>query len=76
MKTLIQSMEPSLIRSRHASDRVKEGCFVGVDETALITSVRKAGETIWKKIPEWDFMGRTAEQISPWAYPFIKVDEG
>jgi cytosine/adenosine deaminase-related metal-dependent hydrolase len=45
-----------------------EGGFVGVDEDALIASVQEAAETIWKKIPEWDFMGRTAEQISPWAY--------
>lgn len=55
---------------------VEKGGFAGVDEAALLAAVQEASETIWKKVPEWDFMGRTAEQISPWAYPLRSIDKG
>jgi hypothetical protein len=33
------------------------------------TLIQGGYEMIWAKIPEWDVMGRKAEEISPWAFP-------
>lgn len=47
--------------------------FVGVDEMDLLAKVQVEAETIWGKIPEWDFRGRRADEISPWAFPMRKA---
>jgi len=49
------------------------GRLVGVDETALLAQVQAEAERIWSKIPEWDFLGRRADEISPWAFPLRKA---
>jgi len=51
---------------------VEKGAFVGVDEQDLLAKVQAESENIWTKIPEWDFMGRKAEEISPWTFPLKK----
>jgi hypothetical protein len=43
--------------------------FLGVDEAEPLSTVQAEAEMIWAKIPEWDVMGRSAEEISPWAFP-------
>jgi 5-methylthioadenosine/S-adenosylhomocysteine deaminase len=48
---------------------VEGGRFLGVDEEDLLSKVQTEAEMIWGKIPEWDVMGRSAEEISPWAFP-------
>lgn len=52
---------------------VDRGAFVGVDEAALLAAVQEESEGIWSRYHEWDFMGRTADQVSPWAYPRRKM---
>jgi 5-methylthioadenosine/S-adenosylhomocysteine deaminase len=46
--------------------------FIGVDEADLLSNVQAEAEMIWGKIPEWDFSGRKAEEISPWAFALKK----
>jgi cytosine/adenosine deaminase-related metal-dependent hydrolase len=48
---------------------VENGLFLGVDEAELLSKVQAEAEMIWAKIPEWDVLGRRAEEISPWAFP-------
>lgn len=48
---------------------VEGGTFVGVDEADLLSRLQAEAEKAWSRIPEWDFRGRRAEEISPWAYP-------
>lgn len=48
---------------------VEQRRFVGVDEVDLLARVQVEAERIWEKIPEWDFLRRRADQISPWAFP-------
>ena len=48
---------------------VEQRRFVGVDEAALLARVQVEAERIWEKIPEWDLRGRSAGEISPWAFP-------
>jgi len=49
-----------------------EWWFWSVDETDLLSKVQAEAEMIWGKIPEWDFSGRKAEEISPWAFALKK----
>ena len=49
--------------------------FLGLDEADLLSRVQGEAEKIWEKIPEWDFMGRRADQISPWAFTLKKREE-
>lgn len=51
---------------------VDQGQFLGLNEGELLSRVQAEAETIWAKIPEWDLRGRTADQISPWAFPLRK----
>ena len=48
---------------------VEQRRVVGVDEADLRSRVQAEGEAIWEKVPEWDFRGRRADEISPWAFP-------
>jgi len=29
---------------------------------------------VWRRVQEWDPLGRTAEEISPWSFPLAKED--
>jgi len=49
--------------------------FLGLDEADLVSRVQAEAEVIWDKIPEWDFLGRRADEISPWAFP-LKESRG
>jgi 5-methylthioadenosine/S-adenosylhomocysteine deaminase len=49
--------------------RVEQGRIVGLDESKLLAQVQEEAERIWARLPEWDLRARTAEQVSPWAFP-------
>ena len=48
---------------------LKDRLVVLEDEADLRSRVQAEGEAIWGKVPEWDFRGRRADEISPWAFP-------
>ncbi len=47
----------------------------GVDVAALRREAQAAAEEVWARLPEWEPLGRTAEQMSPWSYPLIDAEE-
>jgi hypothetical protein len=49
--------------------RMADRRIPGVDLAALRAEAQAAGEEVWSRLPEWDPLGRTAEQMSPWTFP-------
>ena len=49
--------------------RMRERAIPGVDLAAVRAQAQQAGEAVWQRVQEWDPLGRTAEQISPWSFP-------
>lgn len=47
---------------------VKGGKVLGVDEDELVRKVQEAAERTWRNVPQNDWAGRTAEQMSPLSY--------
>jgi cytosine/adenosine deaminase-related metal-dependent hydrolase len=45
------------------------GVIPGVDMAALRAEAQEAGERVWASLPEWDPLGRTAEEACPMSYP-------
>jgi len=45
------------------------GVIPGVNFAELRAAAQKAGEAIWATLPDWDPLGRTAEEACPWCYP-------
>ncbi|MBI4283506.1 MAG: amidohydrolase family protein [Chloroflexi bacterium] len=52
---------------------VDHGHFLGVDEADLLCRVQTEADKIWGKISDWDFLGRRADEVSPWAFPLKKA---
>ena len=52
--------------------RMRERAIPGVDLAALRGETQAAGEDVWARWPEWDALGRTAEQMSPWSFPLVR----
>ena len=52
--------------------RMRERAIPGVDLAALRGEAQAAGEDVWARLPEWDALGRTAEQMSPWSFPLVR----
>ena len=52
--------------------RMEGGVIPGVDFTALRNEAQRAGEAVWDTVAEWDPLGRTAEQASPWSFPLVE----
>ncbi|MBI2225421.1 MAG: amidohydrolase family protein [Betaproteobacteria bacterium] len=52
--------------------RMEGGVIPGVDFAALRSEAQQAGETVWNTVAEWDPLGRTAEQASPWSFPLVQ----
>ncbi|MFQ5930943.1 MAG: chlorohydrolase family protein [Nitrospiraceae bacterium] len=44
----------------------------GVDLESLRRQAQEAGEQVWAHLQEWDTLGRTAEEMSPWSFPLVK----
>lgn len=51
--------------------RVEGGRVAGVDLDALRREAQAAAEEVWARLREWDPLGRTAEEMSPWSFPLI-----
>ena len=51
--------------------RMERGVIPGVDFAALRNEAQQAGEAVWDTVEEWDPLGRTAEQASPWSFPLV-----
>ena len=51
--------------------RMENGQIPGVDLAALRQEAQLAGEQAWQNLEEWDALGRTAEEMSPWSFPLI-----
>ncbi len=49
--------------------RVDGGRIPGVDFGALRSQAQDAGERIWSGWAGWDALGRTADQMCPFAFP-------
>lgn len=60
-----RDVETVIIDGRTVVDR---GEYIGVDEADLLAAVQTEAEDVWSRIQDWDFLGRRADQISPWAY--------
>ncbi|MBM3733605.1 MAG: amidohydrolase family protein [Acidimicrobiia bacterium] len=45
------------------------GVIPGVDFAELRAEAQAAGERVWASLPEWDPLGRAAEEACPWSYP-------
>src|SRR5216684_1606640 len=54
--------------------RMRDRAIPGVDLAALRGQAQEAGEAVWGRVQEWDPLGRTAEQMSPWSFPLMKED--
>ncbi|GLK78930.1 chlorohydrolase family protein [Methylopila turkensis] len=49
--------------------RMENGVIPGVDVSALMAEAQAAGEAVWDSLPDWDPLGRSAEEACPWCYP-------
>jgi 5-methylthioadenosine/S-adenosylhomocysteine deaminase len=45
-----------------------------VDLDSLRRQAQEAGEVVWSHLSDWDPLGRSAEQMSPWSFPLIDRD--
>jgi cytosine/adenosine deaminase-related metal-dependent hydrolase len=48
---------------------MENGTVPGVDFARLGRDAQSAGETIWATLPDWDPLGRTADEACPYCYP-------
>ena len=49
--------------------RVEGGGIMGVDFAALSARAQAAGERIWAGWADWDPLGRSADEMCPYAFP-------
>jgi cytosine/adenosine deaminase-related metal-dependent hydrolase len=54
--------------------RMHQRAIPGVDLGAVRRQAQEAGETVWRRVQEWDPLGRTAERISPWSFPIANEE--
>ncbi|HEX6064189.1 MAG TPA: chlorohydrolase family protein [Longimicrobiales bacterium] len=47
------------------------GVIPGVDFAKLREEAQAAGEQVWETLSEWDPLGRSANEASPWSYPVV-----
>ncbi|PYM18772.1 MAG: ethylammeline chlorohydrolase [Candidatus Rokuibacteriota bacterium] len=52
--------------------RMKDRVIPGVDLAAVRRQAQSAGEAVWRRVQDWDPLGRTAEEISPWSFPLAR----
>jgi 5-methylthioadenosine/S-adenosylhomocysteine deaminase len=55
--------------------RMSERRIPDVDLAAIRREAQAAGEEVWARLQEWDSLGRTAEQMSPWSFPLVNDKE-
>jgi hypothetical protein len=49
--------------------RMENRRIAGADLDDLRRQAQQAGDAVWSRLAEWDPLGRTAEQMSPWSFP-------
>jgi 5-methylthioadenosine/S-adenosylhomocysteine deaminase len=49
--------------------RMRDRVIHGVDLAAVRRQAQDAGESVWQRVQEWDPLGRTTDEISPWSFP-------
>jgi cytosine/adenosine deaminase-related metal-dependent hydrolase len=54
--------------------RMERRRIPGVDFADLRARAQEAGHAVWARLSEWDPLGRTADEMSPWSYPLIAGD--
>jgi len=47
---------------------MENGVIPNVDIPKLLADAQAAGEQVWASLPEWDPLGRSAEEACPWCY--------
>ncbi len=47
---------------------MENGIIPDVDIPKLLADAQAAGEQVWASLPEWDPLGRNAEEACPWCY--------
>jgi hypothetical protein len=47
---------------------MESGTILGIDFRRLSADAQRAAEAIWATLPEWDPLGRTAEEACPLCY--------
>ena len=52
--------------------RVEQGQIPGVEFETLRRQAQEAAEFAWDHLQDWDALGRTAEEMSPWSFPLLK----
>lgn len=50
---------------------MENGIIPGVDFAKLRNAAQAAGEAVWATLPEWDPLGRSAQEACPYCYPEI-----
>jgi 5-methylthioadenosine/S-adenosylhomocysteine deaminase len=50
---------------------MENGIIPGVDFARLRNDAQAAGETIWSTLPQWDPLGRLADEACPYSYPLL-----
>jgi 5-methylthioadenosine/S-adenosylhomocysteine deaminase len=48
--------------------RMRNRTIPGIDIASIGAAAQRVGEEIWASVPNWDPLGRTAEQMCPWAF--------
>ena len=51
---------------------MEQGRVPGVDIESLRRQAQEAAEFAWGHLQDWDALGRTAEEMSPWSFPLLK----
>jgi len=54
--------------------RMRDRRVPGVNCDGLLNQAQAAAEQYWSHLQEWDILGRTAEEASPWAFPLETPD--
>jgi cytosine/adenosine deaminase-related metal-dependent hydrolase len=52
--------------------RLRERRFPGLDLAQIRAAAQHAGEELWARIQDWDPLGRTADEVSPWSFRVAK----
>ena len=50
---------------------MEDGAIPGVDFARLREEAQAAGEQVWETLSEWDPLGRSSDEASPWSYPVV-----
>ena len=52
--------------------RMEQRNIPGIDMSEITRKAQSVAEDIWGHLQDWDPLGRTAEEMSPWSFPLAK----